>query len=249
MVLGGRTVQKMDLPSLTGEEGNSASAGSRHTGRGPGRAGEDTASGHSPLPSTRRARGRPLTPRRWSRLVHRTKPWDGTGPRRVLEGKRAPRLCRWPVPLVLLGEGSTPPPPAEEALPRQQWSLPPRPGEAGPQPAHTPGPAGMSLGCQVCLSRAATQLHDRPSQAPRPCTSPASWSHEGPQAPREPPPRVPEHLNQTSEGPGSGREGAAQQPSPNPHKGARLQLLHPKTQQALLQLPCTPRGGSFQNRT
>lgn len=37
--------------------------------------------------------------------------------------------------------------------------------------------------------------------------------------------------------------------SPNPHEGARLQLLRPKTQQALLQLPCTPRGGSFQNRT
>ena len=115
----------------------------------------------------------------------------------------------WPVPLVLLGEGSTPPP-AEEALPRQQWSLPTRPGEAGPRPAHTPAPAGTSPGRPVHLSRAAAQLHSRPSQALRPCISTGSWLHEGTQSPTKPPPRVPKHLNQTSEGPGSGPEGASQ---------------------------------------
>lgn len=142
VVLGGRSVQKMDLPSLTGEEGNSASAGSRHTGRGPGRAGEDTASGHSPLPSTRWARGRPLSPGRWSRLVHRTKPWNG-------------RLR----PKAGAGRKTSP-----EALP---LASPPRPPGRGEYP--TPAGRGGSTQTAVVSAPQAGRGWASTCPHPRPC--------------------------------------------------------------------------------
>lgn len=203
------------------EEGNSASAGSRCAGRGPGWAGEDTASSHSPLPSTRRAGVRPLTPRWWSRLVHRTEPWDGRlRPTADAGRKMSPEaLLAGPSPSSSWGRG-VPPRQPRRLCPDSSGLCPPGRERLGLDLPTTPPLQERAWAVRSISPGRLLSSTTGPPRPPDPASLPGAGSTKVPSPPENLPQGSPSISTRPPRALDLDERELPSDASPNPHEGA-----------------------------